>query len=104
MSTEVESISSASGGIVSSQAASKQVTEDLGAKELRSCCEQTVKLYAAHNPMILCQECNHLIKCFTELEHFNNYIAFCESRNREVLISELGEYKVVVFRNIENFR
>ncbi|MDD9950003.1 MAG: hypothetical protein OXT67_00410 [Zetaproteobacteria bacterium] len=106
MSSEVESVSAQESIQVSSytMAVDKNGELQQPAGQLRDCCKETVRLYAAHNPMILCQECNHLIKCFTDQEHFENYLCFCSSRNREVLVSAYEDYKVVVFRNIENFR
>jgi hypothetical protein len=71
---------------------------------LRNCCQDTIRLYAAHNPMILCQYCNHLIKCFGDEVHYKNYVAFCISRNRDIHTAFMDGYYVVVFRNIENFK
>ena len=71
---------------------------------LKDCCKETIIAHAQYNPMMLCQVCKHLIKCFKDDSQFRNYIIFCESRGRQIFIDSFDSYQVVVFRNYEPFR
>ena len=73
-------------------------------KALKVCCQETIKAHAIYNPMMLCQVCKHLIKCFQNEASFRNYIKFCESRGRQIYTDCFESYRVVVFRNYEPFR
>ncbi|MFK7823662.1 MAG: hypothetical protein AB8G05_05875 [Oligoflexales bacterium] len=73
-------------------------------ESLQDCCKETIKAHAQYNPMMLCQVCKHLIKCFKDGSQFRNYIIFCESRGRQIYIDSYDSYQVVVFRNYEPFR
>ena len=74
------------------------------ASNLRDCCKDTIDTHALYNPMILCQSCKRLIKCFKEEREFRNYVVFCQSRGRRFDVGDHGEYKAVIFENYEPFR
>jgi hypothetical protein len=65
---------------------------------ISACCFKTVKIYAVRNPMIMCQGCKHIIKCFLEPAAFQNYVTFCHSRGRHIVTDKVGPYHVVVFK------
>ena len=75
-----------------------------GESGLRECCKQTIEDHAIHNPMMLCQVCKHLIKCFSSESCFRNYVKFCESRGRQVYVDRFQNYYIVVYRNYEPYR
>ena len=69
--------------------------------QLNHCCLNTVKFYAVRNPMIMCQGCKHIIKCFLEERAFHNYVKFCNSRGRHIVADYIRPYHVVAFRAYE---
>lgn len=69
--------------------------------KLSVCCFHTVRFYAVRNPMIMCQGCKHIIKCFIEERAFLNYVKFCQSRGRNIVADKVGPYHVVIFRAYE---
>lgn len=71
---------------------------------LRPCCQETILQHAGYNPMMLCPNCKHIIKCFTREDAFRNYVTFCDSRGRETIVGEFNTYKVVIFKTYETFR
>lgn len=71
--------------------------------ELRRCCRETIDLHVSHNPMMLCQVCKYLIKCFTDEPAFRNYSTFCQSRSRGFQVGFYEGYHVIVFRSYESF-
>lgn len=71
---------------------------------LKKCCRDTIDLLAVHNPMILCQKCQRLIKCFLNKNSFKNYIVFCKSRNRNVLVDFYDPYHVVIFKDPKPYK
>lgn len=66
--------------------------------EVEQCCRETVEELAKNNPIMVCQSCKRLIKCFQDLNAFRNYLIFCRSRSREVHASQHAGYYVAVFR------
>ncbi len=68
--------------------------------ELRNCCKETVISHAINNPMMMCQTCKYIIKCFKEDKAFRNYVRFCCSSSRKITISEVAGYKVIVFHKV----
>ena len=75
-----------------------------GDGNINECCKKTIHALANYNPMMVCQECKQLIKCFTNDAAFRKYLTFCKSRGRHLLVDELDQYKVVVFTSYEPFR
>ena len=71
---------------------------------IRTCCEATIHLHAKNNAMMVCGTCKHIIKCFSEMSAYKNYVKFCTSRHRKVLTGTVESYHVVVFRAYEGFR
>ncbi len=64
-------------------------------EELPACCQQTIETHAAYNPMIVCQTCKSLLKCFKDGPAFNNYIRFCQSRGRPFKVTDTETYKII---------
>jgi hypothetical protein len=71
---------------------------------LLACCVETINKHAEINPILSCQECKFLIKCFTEESQYRNYVKFCRSRGRKVMSAKYDRYWVVVFPTQETFR
>ena len=65
---------------------------------LTNCCEETVRMHAAHNPMMVCPNCKQFIKCFTDDKSCRNYIKFCKSRHRKLSIARYGAMQIVMYR------
>lgn len=65
---------------------------------LQGCCIQTVKLHAAHNPMMMCPECKQIVKCFRDEKTFRNYVKFCKSRHRKISIARHDDMQIVLYR------
>ncbi len=68
---------------------------------ISACCLSTIDDHAAFNPMIVCQSCMHLIKCFKEKDAFDNYITFCQSRGRSIVTGYHKPYHVVILRRYD---
>ena len=75
-----------------------QMTEGFG---ISPCCRDTVKQHVTFNLMMVCPSCKSLIKCFDDQKAFKNYITFCQSRRREVLVDEYQKYFVVSFKSYD---
>jgi hypothetical protein len=71
--------------------------------ELLTCCQETIKLHAANNPMMVCAECKQIIKCFDDEKAFRNYQRFCASRHRRILATSFADRFIVVFRSYDTF-
>jgi hypothetical protein len=65
------------------------------------CCVETMRIHAANNPMMVCNICKQLIKCFTDESAYQRYIRFCQSRGRKVLEGVYNQYRVVIFRSYD---
>lgn len=61
-----------------------------------SCCIQTMENHSAHNHMIVCDECNDLIKLFSNSAAFRNYLKFCASKDRDIMCGRYKEFDVVI--------
>ena len=72
--------------------------------DLQPCCRETIEAHALYNPMILCQTCKRLIKCFKDSSEYRNYTKFCNSRGRSFETAKYDMYDVVLFNNYEPFR
>lgn len=80
---------------------------DLGvcAKEsISKCCSATIDKHVSFNPMMVCDECRQLIKCFIDRDSFRNYVKFCQSRGRNIIIGQRLGYEVVVFKGYEPYK
>ncbi len=77
--------------------------EQYPASRIRLCCQQTIAKHAANNPMMVCQDCKHLIKCFRGEAAYRNYITFCNSRKRKIMTGTMEGYLVVVFRSYDPY-
>lgn len=69
--------------------------------EIPACCVATIQQHVRHNPMMVCTECKHIIKCFTDERAFQNYLVFCRSRRRPVLTGVVDGYHTVAFRSYD---
>ncbi len=67
------------------------------------CCVHTIRCHVRHNPMMVCSECKHIIKCFTDERAFQNYLIFCRSRRRPILIGKVDGYWTCTFRSYDTF-
>ena len=68
-------------------------------QKMSSCCEETIGLHGANNPMMVCASCKQIIKCFDDEKAYRNYVRFCESRHRKILAMPYGSSHVVIFKN-----
>jgi len=66
-----------------------------------SCCFKTIEFHALNNKMMVCDQCKQIIKCFTDEKSFRNYVRFCRSRNRKILICKHANYLIVIFRSYD---
>lgn len=66
--------------------------------EIPLCCIATIRQHVRFNPMMVCGSCKHIIKCFTEERAFQNFLTFCRSRRRPVLMGIVDEQYTVTFR------
>ncbi len=73
-------------------------TEPLDAEGgLLLCCRNTIGVHAQYNPMMVCNECHQIIKCFDDENSYNKYLKFCETKGRPVAVGRAGDYFVVSF-------
>ena len=70
--------------------------EEVEQNSFPSCCIQTMDNHSAHNHMIVCDECNDLIKLFSNGAAFRNYLKFCQSKDREVLSGRYKDFYVII--------
>lgn len=68
-------------------------------QHMSPCCEETIKLHGANNPMMVCASCKQIIKCFDDEKAYRNYVRFCESRHRKILAMPYQKSHVVIFKN-----
>lgn len=71
---------------------------------LRNCCINTINLHARFNPMMVCSECKHIIKCFKDKDAYDKYFIFCRSRKRQIAVGHLNEYYTIVFKSYDTFK
>jgi hypothetical protein len=71
--------------------------------ELANCCKRTIDLLSKNNPMMVCQECKHMIKVFSSDIPFKNYVRFCNSRHRSIFTCSYKELKVVIYQAFNSF-
>lgn len=69
--------------------------------EIPCCCADTIRQHVRMNPMMVCSECKQIIKCFKEERAFQNYLTFCRSRRRPVLMGMIEDHFTVVFKSYE---
>lgn len=69
--------------------------------EIPLCCVQTIRAHVRFNPMMVCSACKNIIKCFREEGAFQNYLTFCRSRRRPVLMGVVDEHHTVAFRSYD---
>lgn len=69
-----------------------------GCYQIKSCCLETIKELIENNPMMVCQRCENLIKCFIEDSSYDKYVRFCQSRKRKIKEASYKNYKIVIFR------
>ena len=70
---------------------------NIKSSQLKSCCTVTIDRLAECNPMMICQQCEYLIKCFVDEVAYKNYVKFCESQKREIVQDSYKDYRVVSF-------
>jgi len=66
-------------------------------ENLLPCCRHTIELHALYNPMMVCNDCHQIIKCFLDEKSFRNYLTFCNTKRREVATGKTSDYYIVVF-------
>ena len=65
--------------------------------DFSKCCIDTFNKHSAINPMMVCQTCKNLIKCFDDDKAYNNYITFCKSRKRKLILGKTSDIYLVAF-------
>lgn len=75
-----------------------ELEENINGSKVSSCCLDTIKELAQNNPMMACQHCGKIIKCFREESSFNKYALFCESRKRNIQKANYETYKIILFK------
>jgi len=95
-------------GGISSDSAVEQLdfTADVMEPEetVKPCCVTTINVHARFNPMMVCSDCKHIIKCFKDEPAYAKYLIFCKSRKRQVAIGRVGEYHTIIFKSYDAFR
>ena len=76
---------------------------DQPAQQLLACCERTIHMHAANNPMMVCADCKQIIKCFQDERAFKNYQKFCASRHRKIFTTAYRGMLVVVYRAYQTY-
>lgn len=71
---------------------------------VRPCCVETITVHARFNPMMVCSECKHIIKCFKDEDAYSKYLIFCKSRKRQVSIGRVADYHTIIFKSYDAFR
>jgi hypothetical protein len=71
--------------------------------QLNDCCVDTIRNHVEHNPMMVCSKCKFIIKCFTDERAYNNYLVFCRSRRRPIVIGVIDGYHTCAFRSYDTF-
>jgi len=73
-------------------------------ESVKACCVTTINVHARFNPMMVCSECKHIIKCFLDKPAYDKYLIFCKSRKRQVAIGRVGDYHTIIFKSYDAFR
>jgi hypothetical protein len=68
-----------------------------------ACCIATIRQHVAYNPMMVCSTCKNIIKCFVDERGYDNYLKFCRSRRRPVVIGQVGQYLTIAFRSYDTY-
>lgn len=71
---------------------------------VRQCCIDTINVHARFNPMMVCSECKHIIKCFKDEAAYSKYLQFCQSRKRQVSIGRVDDYHTIIFKSYDGYR
>lgn len=72
-------------------------------ESVKPCCVVTINVHARFNPMMVCSDCKHIIKCFTDESAYKKYLIFCKSRKRPVATGRVNEYHTVIFKSYDTF-
>jgi hypothetical protein len=76
---------------------SSEALEKNSENDLLGCCLDTIKAHARYNPMMVCNDCHQIIKCFEDEKAFRNFLKFCDTKRRPVAIGKADTYFIVVF-------
>ena len=60
------------------------------------CCKETIHFHSDHNKLIVCENCHKKIKIYDNFDIYKNFLVFCNSRNRQVLSSKVGDYLIAI--------
>ena len=61
-----------------------------------NCCIDTINAHSAHNHMLVCSECNDLIKLYLDPVAYRNYLRFCQTKDRNVIYGMYKEFSVII--------
>ncbi len=67
------------------------------------CCVSTISTHVRFNPMMVCADCKNIIKCFDDERAYQNYLKFCQSRRRPILMGRVENYWTIAFRSYDSF-
>ncbi len=67
------------------------------------CCVSTISMHVRFNPMMVCADCKNIIKCFDDERAYQNYLKFCQSRRRPILMGRVENYWTIAFRSYDSF-
>ena len=84
------------------EGSTKNIENCLDESKISNCCKKTIMRHAAFNPMILCSGCQHIIKCFNAEKYFSQYVKFCKSRGRKVIVGFIDPYYIVIYRTFDS--
>lgn len=73
--------------------------QKIDATTIKPCCQGTIDLHSARNPMMGCAVCQQIIKWFDTRDEFDNYLLFCRSRNRSITTGYYAGKYVVIFNS-----
>jgi len=68
-----------------------------------NCCVATIATHVRFNPMMVCADCKNIIKCFDDERAYKNYLKFCQSRRRPILMGQVENYWTIAFRSYDSF-
>ena len=71
---------------------------------LPACCLATMRLHAAHNPMMMCPECKQVIKTFGDERAYRNYLTFCKTGHRKVFTTRVDGKFVITYKAYDMVR
>lgn len=69
--------------------------------DIAACCVGTIREHVQFNPMMVCIDCKHIIKCFKDRRSFQNYLTFCKSRRRPVVTGFIEGQYTVAFKSYD---